>query len=323
MQKGFVPLIFLPFILLGLVFVYGVYWYTGTILRSPSSSQPTPQPTTVTSPSDETANWKIFISKNFNYSIKYPNDYQTYIYGDLPKDTPDLDDDKRYFELTGSSEKILLEIIPISNGNVRNITSSFFDLNDKESMNIGMSVDGFDAQVVENPRGYPKMGVVFSHGNYIYKFQTVSENLVTADVLKKMLKTFQFTGQRTGYKIYQNSKLNFTVEYPARWDINDRADDKSYYAGILFIPPINFDDCLTGINLSVSKNSFNSDYPDFKENFSISGLGAYRVSPMPGMNAPYEDVAFKKDGLYYVIHRYKDSNCDIHFNHFLSTFKFL
>ena len=94
MQKGFTPIILLPFILplifLGLMFVYGIYWYTGSILREPTSKSvyssnsvvtpKTPQPTIipVASPAvtpAETANWKTYTDQENKYQFKYPTDF--------------------------------------------------------------------------------------------------------------------------------------------------------------------------------------------------------------------------------------------------------
>ncbi len=48
-EKGFAPIIILPIVLLGLVVVYGIYWYTGSILQlAPQSTQTaSPSPTQV------------------------------------------------------------------------------------------------------------------------------------------------------------------------------------------------------------------------------------------------------------------------------------
>ncbi len=326
-QKGLAPIliIFLIALAVGGYLLYSNYSDNQTKTVSVLTTTNTAP---VATSSAETVNWKIYKTEKYNFSMKYPNNWQTYAFNNVPKDEPLDETPKRYFASIDTNQKILLEIIPynpelFSNTiTVRDIVNSLLDPNDKNTSISGMLVDGFDAQVVENPNGMPKVAVVFNYGNFIYKFQT-DDNL--KDELVKMLSTFQFGGPRTGSKIYISTALGFTVQYSARWDITERNVDETgsffAYRVVSFSPPAN---SRSGyITVYVSRKDYQDNFPNYKENFTVSGIPAYRVSPPPGRNAPYEDIAFKKDNIYFIIERLpKESVDDAAFDNFLSTFRF-
>ncbi|MBI4035553.1 hypothetical protein HY383_01265 [Candidatus Daviesbacteria bacterium] len=205
---------------------------------------------------------------------------------------------------------------------MRDIVTSLFDKSDDNGKNSGLVVDGFDAQVVENPNGKPRIAVVFQYSNYIYKIQT--DNNIK-DILIQMLQTFKFGGSRTGVKTYTSKALGFSLEIPARWDVDEQegSQGESYYnyRNVSFTAPWDNRD-LMPFTIYVTHKDYKEWFPDYKENYSISGIPAYRVSPIPGQNASFEDIVFKKGSDTYVIEVFKLRNNDTELEQILSSFKF-
>lgn len=76
-QAGFAPIIIILIVLLFSAGIIGGAYYFKTTLEKPkiSDQKPTTPKVTPTSTSaDETVNWKTYINKKFNYSIKYPSE---------------------------------------------------------------------------------------------------------------------------------------------------------------------------------------------------------------------------------------------------------
>lgn len=127
------------------------------------------------------------------------------------------------------------------------------------------------------------------------------------------------------WKTYNSKYLNFTIQIPASWHVNEQEsnEEDSYYN----YRTVNFeasqdDKELTPFNIYITHRDYKELFPDYKENYTIAGIPAYRVSPSPGMNAPYEDIVFKKGSDTYIIERFKFYNNETTLNKILSTFKF-
>ena len=128
------------------------------------------------------------------------------------------------------------------------------------------------------------------------------------------------------WKTYVSDVLPITFSYPIGWNIDERESNEEgafySYREIFMGHLISAEKGFSRISIHATHYDFKDDFPNYKENFIISGIPAYRVSHLNTKNVPYEEIAFKKDGIYYVIQRDLVPEEDIIFDTFLSTFKF-
>jgi len=198
-QRGFTPIILLFITVLVVIVVAGAYLYGkgGLKLLTKQPTSPGVQVSaTPTLANDETANWKIFSSKYYGFSNKYPTDWENdnFCY-QCPAQPVIEESNERYFHskqdkypkgimyMIGSKEgSASLEVIENTarNWNLKNQRVEDITIDGSK----GIKVSGYD----ENGQ---EVGVaVFENKDYIFQ---VSNHQGYSDILKQILSTFKFT----------------------------------------------------------------------------------------------------------------------------------
>jgi len=200
-QKGFSLILILVGILILMGVAGGAYYFgrqtlslrgvseTSDVAILPTLS-PAPSITESTSSADM-ANWKTYITSQYGFSIKYPDNWETYNYGSKPEDEPIEPSGERFFRPIGqTAAEISLEISPRESTRLDLIEDTIKNYSWDNKTVEKVSVGGVDiTKVTGSQTGKKNIAVAFQKGNNIFKIQTLGNY---ADILEQMLSTFKF-----------------------------------------------------------------------------------------------------------------------------------
>lgn len=134
------------------------------------------------------------------------------------------------------------------------------------------------------------------------------------------------------WKTYANDDYGISFKYPQNYNLNVMEQNNSGGLELEISSPKKSQNMQADVYffVSLSKNHYYNNYnpKDWKVNFRVSGLPAYRYSHKPGPRSmmevgPYELVSFQKKNNFYTIdmpYNYGNVHMDL-FETFLSTFE--
>lgn len=204
-QKGFAKTILVVVI----VVLLGTVGYFAFVKKTePVAQQPTSTPT----PTDPTANWKIYSNTRYAYTIKYPNGWfadTTYSENDFTQRGPLKDNDFIGGDTTWSNYKnpgqydlgsipsdfaavYLLIYKTDSNTTLDSfINLKHFSYSKKENVNInGVSGIRLTASDLENPSRISKT-ILLKADNKVFNFSYARNSARSATVMNQMLQNFK------------------------------------------------------------------------------------------------------------------------------------
>ncbi len=204
--------------------------------------------------SDPTANWKTYINKKYNFTVKYPPDWfvvfqsDTLFFGEGPHPTsiPPLTHSWPYISISISntmhSEEALQEVGIKQGATINNETlnkqehfTTLFD-GQKANKKIQLSPD-----LVEGNTGTT---IIFNKDEHGWTIHIPAENY-KGDInptFEKILSTFKFLEEETGdtsdWKTYTNTTYKFSIKLPPDWHYSE--NDPNYPSiAVVFGPLVN------------------------------------------------------------------------------------
>jgi len=214
--------------------------------------QPTPTPVAVPTPTPEpTADWKIYTNTKYEYSIKYPKEWQVF----EVKEGPEAGIRTDFAEsesLSGREYWIWIKI----NNNPDGLSATkwvdrlLFQYSDQPAVMAGIKreKDRVADTEAERVTGLPAMtemiSVFIPEEKNIYEIVLQKGVGVLSNESKQafnlMLSTFRFLEETEGWKTYMNSEYKFSFKYPSDYYLEDKflkvlPEDANSFLGIILI----------------------------------------------------------------------------------------
>ena len=221
-QKGFTPILILLVVVIMVGLSGGLYYFSKTNSPKPNATQVLAPSS---SPTDETANWKTYTSKENGYSFKYPSAWRIAEPINSPVEIYSWPSNKHY-DLVPDSE-ISIHIQFQDNPSKLTIEAWFQqDWGNERNKNNEQSilVNGIQAIRYTNKnlvRPLQYTSVSFVHGDKVYNISAKPPDSKYLQVFDTIISTFKFTDQQTldtsNWKTYSNSDYSF--KYPGDWHV--------------------------------------------------------------------------------------------------------
>lgn len=193
-KKGFTPLLIVITLATALVGGYFLFTNYSDLSRVKSRDNRTkitqPQPTTQPSPtSDEIANWKTYTDKAFNYSIKYPDNWETYAYGKKPENEPIDGAFERFFRPKGTEPtSIYFQVSRAKETDYEYLEKTFKGGSEVKTI----KVDDTDVlfKIVSTTNGKRVGNALFKNRDYVYQISALDEDSI--NIFNQILSTLKF-----------------------------------------------------------------------------------------------------------------------------------
>jgi len=176
-----------------------------------------------TDQTDETANWKTYTNKKYEYSMSYPSElsYDEYSNGDT----------RFYLTVDGKNNKTptglkdSFSILVRTGSSPENAALKELDQAYEEKVSFN-NVSGvkmkpndnfpFDYYLSPTEKNTP---ILRAYASIDYSTLTPSANNKAMDIFKKMVSTFKFTDQTANWKTYINTDDKFSLKYPQQFTL--------------------------------------------------------------------------------------------------------
>ena len=333
-KNGFTPILIIVFIAL-IAGAGGFLVYQKQTKPSPSPTPPSQQINQPSPTSDPTTNWETYINTKYEYSIKYPTDWN--------------------IEPSGSQDNVIF--LPINYDKTDKPPEVSIHLMNQANATAEDLVYGqFDYKTVNHN------GITFLIGATTYTVGGPTSQKVqdqAKSTLNKMYSTFKFLSQNqttdtTNWKTYTNTAAKISIKYPPYWEIayeesKTDADGRSVFVGFGQPGLKNYEGQPFGIvdlnikqdlkNLVSANNlekipqvkemdiviggSFGIDKYVHLSDIVIDGVKGKKLDHLYCQSGSCHDVVFKKDDLVYglTMNQGGEKDLDI-FSQMVSTIKF-
>jgi len=231
-NKWLVPTLVIALIVsLGTTAFFAYQYFQNSLYTDPGQIQninttPAPTPQSVNDLSDSTADWQTYSNNLYEFSFKYPAEWEVRDLLPANKDLPSHQDKLMYLGLapanvtednfvnislsSKSEAEVIAELKNFPPGSSNTLLSETkTEFNNYPATEI----------LTENPLAKVKgKSIIFAKNNLTF---VLSGSISGEDkYLDQIISTFQFTNManiKKGWKTYTNDNLNFSIEYPEDW----------------------------------------------------------------------------------------------------------
>lgn len=324
-------------------------------LRDLNNASATPNSSPTTSPLlssiDETANWKIYYNSGYNFSLKYPNNWDKLETGNGASVRffqgiykPDLPLPKTYISIQVNPNNnrqqlrdwlVSQNVLPAQKNTATQIREKIITIGSVSGIEVTTPTQGSQDTV------YLSVGSNILQATYFFIGEDQKEYDNFLKTFSQIISTFKLldinnVNETAEWKTYENKTFLYQIKYPADWSMRNVLSGKSLPNSDSLVginPGNNFTGEKDEINIEVVKGKTAEEIiKSFKKNNTLKSSGDFSIGDIVGKKAEitYSEAGsggiliytlFEHDGYLYILSS-RDYALKT-FSQMISTFKFL
>jgi hypothetical protein len=202
-------------------------------------------PSASPSPSADLSNWKVYTSKKYSYSVKYPSDWFVDVLDKKPEAQSDNFQIRKEYPNSDEGYAVTIKVLSSSQNLASWVANNVVDpaQNDYLQKGIDQKIDEQtkyvgDYQIISVRHAFlpaandsihyyfSSIGKIVDVGLSPFNDETkYPSEKVNLNILENMIGTFQFPVDTTGWKTFTSNKYGFSIMYPSDWIAEDHSNE--------------------------------------------------------------------------------------------------